>query len=152
MGLCNLSHHGVIAGFGVPGRAAADAYKAAGIPYCIIELNPKTVQRCEPSGIPIIEGDVTNEETLIDACVERADTLLLLVPHEKAVLAAIPIARRLNANLKIIARCAFISSGLQAIRRGANETIVAEQIVAGEVSRILGQELARQTHPVHEKV
>jgi voltage-gated potassium channel Kch len=91
--------------------------------------------------VPIIEGDVALEETLRQACVDRADTLLLLVPNEKAVLTAIPIARRMNENLKIIARCSFTSSGLKATRHGATETVIAEQVVAREVLRILDRQL-----------
>ncbi|HEV7298123.1 MAG TPA: NAD-binding protein [Tepidisphaeraceae bacterium] len=134
---CPLKNHAIIAGYGVPGRAAAEAYKNAGTAYCVIELNPATVDRCGHTGTPIIEGDVTDEATLRQAGAESADVLLLLVPNEKAVLAAIPIARRLNPNLKIVARCNYTSSGLEAQRRGANETIVAEQTVALEVLRLL---------------
>jgi voltage-gated potassium channel Kch len=134
---CCLTSHAVIAGFGVPGRAAADAYRAAGVSFCVVELNPATVQRCEHVGVPIIEGDVADEATLLRAGVPQAEVLLLLVPNDKAVLAAIPIARRLNGQMKIIARCSYISSGLEAHRRGADETIVAEQVVAREVIRLL---------------
>lgn len=134
---CCLTSHAVIAGFGVPGRAAADAYKAAGVSFCVVELNAATVLRCEHNGVPIIEGDVADESTLIRAGVPQAEILLLLVPNEKAVLATIPIARRLNPTIKIVARCAYISSGLEAHRRGADETIVAEQVVAREVLRLL---------------
>ncbi len=69
--------------------------------------------------MPIIQGDVADEATLRRAGVERADVLLLLVPDEKAVLAAIPLTRKLNRSLKIVARCAYTSSGLEAHRIGA---------------------------------
>lgn len=134
---CNLTSHAVIAGFGVPGRAAAEIYKAAGISYCVIELNPSTVERCGHTGVPIIQGTVADEQTLRRAGVERADVLLLLVPDEKAVMAAIPLARKLNSAMKIVARCSYTSSGLEAHRIGADETIVAEQVVAREVQRLL---------------
>ena len=134
---CCLTSHAVIAGFGVPGRAAADAYKAAGVSFCVIELNPTTVHRCEHVGVPIIEGDVSEEATLLRAGVPQADVLLLLVPNEKAVMTAIPIARRLNPTMKIVARCTYTSTGLEAHRRGADETIIAEQVVAREVLRLL---------------
>jgi voltage-gated potassium channel Kch len=139
---CCLASHAIIAGFGVPGRAAAEMYRAAGTSYCVIELNPTTVDRCGHTGTPIIEGDVADETTLRRAGVEHATVLLLLVPNEKAVLAAIPIARQLNPNIRIVARCTYTSSGLQAQRRGADETIVAEQVVAREVLRLLEAKMA----------
>jgi CPA2 family monovalent cation:H+ antiporter-2 len=131
-----LRGHTIIAGFGVPGRAAADACKEAGLDYCVIELNAETVRRCGHAGVPITEGDVADEHVLVHAGVEHATTLMLLVPNEQAVLTAVPIARRLNAGLYIVARCNYTSNGLEAHRRGANESIVAEQVVAQEVLRL----------------
>jgi CPA2 family monovalent cation:H+ antiporter-2 len=107
--------------------------------YCVIELNAETVRRCGHTGVPITEGDVADEAVLRHAGVQDASILLLLVPDEHAVLAATEIAHRLNPSLRIIARCTYTSSGLEAHRRGANETIVAEQVVAREVLRLLGQ-------------
>ncbi|MGH7177505.1 MAG: NAD-binding protein, partial [Tepidisphaeraceae bacterium] len=56
--------HAIIAGFGLPGRAAAERFDAAGVPYSIIELNPGTVERCAETGTMIIAGDVNEEATL----------------------------------------------------------------------------------------
>ena len=132
-----LSGHAVIAGFGVPGRAAGEALAARQIPFCVIELNPRTVERCAHVGVHIIAGDVCDEQTLRRAGVERATLLVLAVPSDPAVLEAVRIARSLNPSLRIIARCRFISSGMEAHRRGADEVVVEEQVVAMEFIRLL---------------
>ena len=61
------------------------------------------------------------------------------------VLEAISIARRLNPHIKILARCAFTSGGLQAAQRGADEVIVAEQAVAREFSHLISKHIP-QSH------
>lgn len=132
-----LNGHVVIAGFGVPGRAAAEFLAAHGTPFCVIELNPRTVERCSHVGVRIIEGDVCDEQTLRRAGVERATLLVLAVPSDPAVLEAVRIAHQLNPSLRIVARCRFISSGMEAHRRGAEEVIVEEQVVAHEITRVL---------------
>lgn len=132
-----LSGHAIIAGFGVPGRAIAEVLGARNVPFCVIELNPQTVQRCSLTGIQMIAGDVCDEQTLRDAGVERAALLALAVPSDPAVLAAIGVARRLNPSLRILARCRFISTGMEAHRRGADDVIVEEQIVATELTRAI---------------
>jgi voltage-gated potassium channel len=132
-----LTNHAIIAGFGVPGRVAADWLAEHGTPFCVVELNPTTVTRCGKYGVPIIAGDVNDEAILCQAGIERASTLILAVPNDQAVLSAITIARRLNPNIAVIARCNFISAGLQATRLGAREVIVAEQAVANELLRVL---------------
>ena len=133
----HLNNHTIVAGFGVPGRAAADWLIAHHTPYCVIELNPATVTRCDKYGVPIIAGDVNDEAVLRQAGIERATTLILAVPNDEAVLSAITIARKLNPGIAVIARCTFISAGLEATRRGAREVIIAEQIVANELLRVL---------------
>lgn len=143
----SLSGHAIIAGFGVPGRAAADVLAAQGVPFCVIELNPKTVERCSHIGVHIIAGDVCSEDTLRRAGVERSTLLILAVPNDNAVLEAVRLARRLNPALHIIARLRFISSGMEAHRRGASEVIVEEQVVAGEIARLLKAGAARARSP-----
>lgn len=135
----HLSGHAVVAGFGVPGRAAADALRAGGTPFCVIELNPATVARAGHAGVPIIEGHAADEGALRRAGIERAAILILAVPDEPAVLAAIPVARRLNPHVRILARCQFTSAGMEATRRGADAVVVAEQVVATALVDVLGR-------------
>jgi CPA2 family monovalent cation:H+ antiporter-2 len=132
----SLSGHAVIAGYGLPGRAVGDLLRARNIHYCVIELNADTVRRCEQT-VPIIEGDVVEEDTLRRAGIEKSWLLAITVPSDGAVLQAIAIARRLNPAIHIVARCRFISSGLQAHRAGANEVIVEEQAVASEFVKVI---------------
>jgi CPA2 family monovalent cation:H+ antiporter-2 len=132
-----LIDHAIIAGFGVPGRAVADELKKRGVRFCVIELNPETVRRCGHAGVPIIEGNVTDEAVLRQAGVGSASLIVLAVPNEPAVLAAVAICRRLNAAARIIARCTFTSGGMEAIRQGADHTVVAEQVVATALSDLI---------------
>jgi voltage-gated potassium channel Kch len=134
-----LNGHAIIAGFGVPGRAVADWLAARQVSFCVVELNPETVERCVHRGVHIIAGDVCNEQTLRDAGVDRATLLVLAVPSDPAVLEAVRVARRLSADVRIIARCRFISSGMEAHRRGANQVIIEEQVVGAEMTRLLDE-------------
>jgi voltage-gated potassium channel Kch len=133
----SLNGHAIIAGFGVPGRAVADFLGARQVSLCVIELNPQTVERCALRGVHIIAGDVCDEQTLRRAGVERATLLVIAVPSDPAVLEAVRVARRLSSQVRIIARCRFISSGMEAHRRGANEVVIEEQVVAAEMTRLL---------------
>jgi voltage-gated potassium channel Kch len=135
--ITGLHGHGVIAGFGVPGRAVAEWLKNHGVPFVVIEANEKIVSRCAKTGVQILYGDVRDEKLLRAAGIERASLFAIAVPAESASLEAVAIARRLNPNVRIIARCTYISGGLEATRRGAEETIVAEEVVATEFVRRL---------------
>lgn len=67
--------------------------------------------------------------------------LLILVPDEKAALEATRQARQLNPSIRILTRCHYTSSGIEAKAKGADDVIVAEQVVAAEASRVLTVEL-----------
>ena len=125
----------VIAGFGIPGRAVAEALTALKKSFCVIELNPATVHRCELGHVPIIEGDCRDPEILKRAGIERAREFIIVVPDEKAAIEATVQARRLSPSIRIITRCHYTSAGIEAKNRGADEVIVAEQVVAAEVVR-----------------
>jgi CPA2 family monovalent cation:H+ antiporter-2 len=132
-----LTGPAVIAGFGVPGRAVAEWMEARNISYTVIEQNELIVDRCSLTGTPIIPGDVRDEAVLRQAGIAGATIFAITVPVEPVVLAAVAMARRINPTIHIIARCTYISGGLEAHRLGANETIVAEEVAAREFVRRL---------------
>lgn len=143
-----LSGHAIVAGFGVPGRVIADWLAQHHMPYVVIEQNPSVVQRCGRGGVPIIEGDARDEQSLLRAGIERASLLALTLPDEAITLACVELAHRLNPQVKIFARCTYISGGLEAARRGAVETVVAEETVAREFIRLLdGGHASIRAHP-----
>jgi voltage-gated potassium channel Kch len=141
-----LSGHAVIAGFGVPGRAVADHLHAGGMSYCVVEKNVQTVDRCRKSGLLIAEGDAADPEVLRRAGIERAVLFVCAVPNDDAMYAAVAEARRLNPALRIIARCRYVSSGIEATRRGADEVVVEEKAVAQAFEALLAP--ASPTPPI----
>lgn len=127
----------IIAGYGVPGRSIAEYLTAQKIRFTIIERNPVTVKRCQVGGTRIIAGDARDADTLRKAEIHKASEIAVTIPDELAVLDVVEQARRLNPKVRIIARCNFISAGMEATRRGADEVIVAEQVVATDFRRAI---------------
>jgi len=132
-----LANHAIIAGFGVPGRAFAEWMTLHNMPHIVIEKNESIVARCAASKTLIIAGDIRSEHAMLHAGIKKASLLALTVPIETVVLEAVAIARRLNPTIRIIARVQYISAGLEAVRRGADEAVVAEELAAREFVRLL---------------
>jgi voltage-gated potassium channel Kch len=130
--------HAIIVGFGLSGRATANALIARKVPIYVIERNAETVRRCSIAGLRIVEGDATDEQVLRRAGIENAVFFAATMPNEHAVLEMVGLARRLNANVKILARCEYVSTGMKLTRRGADEVVVAEQVIAAEFGRLVG--------------
>jgi len=142
-----MTGHTIVCGYGLPGRAIVDILHTHGIPHCVIELNPDTVSRCSKIGTHIIAGSCSDPDVLQRAGIAGATTFVLAIPDDHAALEATQHARRMNPSIHIIARCHFTSAGIEAKARGANEVIVAEQLVATEMSRRMEQFLST---PVQE--
>ena len=129
--------HAIIVGFGLSGRAAANALLARKIPIYVIERNAETVKRCLVAGLSIVEGDATDEQVLRRAGIETAALFAATMPNEHAVMEMVAQARRLNPNVKIVARCEYVSTGMKLTRRGADEVVIAEQVIAAEFGRLV---------------
>ena len=142
-----LTGHAVIAGFGVPGRAVADLLHAQGMTFCVIEQNEETVERCRKSGLCMVEGDAGDSAVLRKAGLERAALFACTVPNDAAMYAAVAEARRVNPRLRIIARCRYVSSGIEATRRGADEVVVEEHAVAQAFEGLLTADPHSATPP-----
>ena len=131
--------HAIIAGYGVPGRAVGEWCKKQAIPFVVVELNEQIVERVSQSGVHVIQGSISEETTLREAGVERAVLLAITVPDDKAALAATTIAREANSSIRIITRCAYISVGMEASKRGADQVVIAEQVVAESFLSVLNE-------------
>ncbi len=129
--------HAVVAGYGVPGRNCADWLARHGWAFTVVERNEEIVGRCGKSGVPILPGDARDEATLRRAGIDRAAVVVVTIPVEAVVLEIVAAVRRLNPTVRILARLSYISSGFEAVRLGADDAVVAEELAAREFVRLL---------------
>lgn len=140
-----MENHVIIAGFGVGGRFIAEYLQERDVPFLVVETNPHTCDTQRNLGIPIIEGDIADEEVLRRAGVKSASVLALAIPDEDAALQATEKANAVRPDIHIIAATRYTSTGLQALQKGADEVIVAEQAVAQEFYRRIDKFMTSRT-------
>jgi CPA2 family monovalent cation:H+ antiporter-2 len=99
-----LRGHVVIAGGGSVGRSVADALTSLGLPYVLVDLDDRQVQRARSNGFPVIYGDAAQPVVLEAADIERARALLITLPAFADVRAIATAGRQLRPGLPIIAR------------------------------------------------
>jgi CPA2 family monovalent cation:H+ antiporter-2 len=129
--------HLIVIGFGVPGRAVADEARRQHLDVVVVEKNAQTVKRCHTAGVRMIVGDARDPLILKQAEINRAAAIVVAIPDEEAALQVTRLARALNAQAKILTRCHFTSAGFQAKDAGADEVVVAETVVAAQMSTVL---------------
>lgn len=139
-----MDNHVIIAGFGVGGRFIAQFLRERAIPFVIVETNAETCATQQALGAEVVYGDISDEEVQRKAGIKTACVLALSIPDEAAAVQATEIARRLRPKIHIIAATRYTSAGLQALQKGADEVIVAEQAVAMEFYRRISEYIAAQ--------
>jgi len=108
-----VANHVVVAGGGRVGRTIVDALTSVDRPFVLIELDDRRVQRARRDGLAVIYGDASHEVVLEAAHLSRACALLVTVPTYTDVRAIVQTARRIRADVPIVAR----ADGPDAIRK-----------------------------------
>ena len=123
----SLSKHVIICGFGRNGNQAAERLKAYNRPFVVIEKNREVIEKFEEE-ILFIEGDANEDDTLIEAGIDRAQYLITAMPDDAANLFVVLSARQLTKNLFIISRASQITSQKKLRLAGADKVIMPDKI------------------------
>jgi voltage-gated potassium channel len=99
-----LKDHFIICGYGRVGRRVADEFRAAGVPYIVIDFNDEAIEVANEQGELIIEGNATKDEDLEHAALERAKGLVAASDSDADNLYIVLSARSKRPDLQIVAR------------------------------------------------
>ena len=121
-----LSNHVIIAGFGLNGRNLSYVLKEAGIPYCVLELNPDTIKKAKEAGENIMFGDITRKEILHKLHIESAKVLVYAISDPQSTKASLQLVKRINPNIYTVVRTRYVAEVDGLIQLGADEVIPEE--------------------------
>jgi voltage-gated potassium channel len=93
----------------------------------VIEKNREVIEKFE-KGILFVEGDANEDDTLIEAGIDRAQYLITSLPDDAANLFVVLSARQLNKNLFIISRASQLTSQKKLRLAGADKVIMPDRI------------------------
>ena len=102
-----LSGHAVIIGYGLAGRKSAEGFEAAGIPYCVVDLNFKVIKELKARGINAVYGDASRDEILEAVGADLAKVVLIAVAGRHMVPAIIAALDRHHCKGQVIVRAVF---------------------------------------------
>ncbi|MBK7106787.1 MAG: cation:proton antiporter [Ignavibacteriae bacterium] len=118
-----LKNHTIIAGFGVNGKNISNVLKLIGIPFIIIEANPKTVRKYRKLNYPIYFGELDRKENLDSMGIINAALLVIAISDIEATQRAIKIAKSINPNIKLIVRANYVTQVEEMYKLGADLVI-----------------------------
>lgn len=123
-----MHNHIIICGFGRNGRQAALKLQDYGKPFVIIERDKEIIMRLQEDNMPYVLGNANEDETLIEAGIERASTLISALPSDADNLFVVLSARQINKSMSIISRASQETSYNKLKLAGANNVILPDKI------------------------
>ncbi|MGF1512652.1 MAG: potassium channel family protein [Elainellaceae cyanobacterium] len=128
--LNTLNQHYIICGFGRTGRNIAVEFAAEGIEFIVIDFSPDAIARAQQMDYIAITGDVTLDEILMRAGIERAACIVAALPSDAENLYTVLSAKSLNPQIRTIAR-ANTEEAVQKLQRGGADAVVSPHVTGG---------------------
>lgn len=127
--------YAVLCGYGRVGRLVAEALERRGLPYLVIEIDPRICRTLRERGIPVVQGPAESAYIRDRASLERAQVLILTLPDPFALQQVVHHVRADYPRLPIIARARTVAERAFLQSEGVSEIVVAETEVALEMAR-----------------
>jgi voltage-gated potassium channel len=127
-----LRDHFIICGYGRVGRRVAEEFRAAEVPYLVLDYHEDAVEAARRDDVLLIEGDATRDENLGHAGLDRARGLVAASDSDADNLYVVLSARSARPDLTIVARASRRDSERKLILAGADR-VVLPYTTAGQV-------------------
>jgi voltage-gated potassium channel len=132
----NLADHYVICGFGRVGRQVSRDLRTAGAPHVVVDNNPASHEVAHRSGVPFIDGEPADDDTLCAAGIERARGVLACVDSDADNVFICLTARQLRPDVLIVARASEEDTEAKLKRAGADRVISPYKASGSEMARL----------------
>jgi voltage-gated potassium channel len=127
-----LSHHFIICGYGRVGQRVAEEFRAADVPFVVLDFHEDAVEAAQEEGTLLVEGDATKDENLRKAGLERAQGLVAASDDDADNLYIVLSARSERPDLTIVARASGADAERKLVLAGADR-VVLPYTTAGRV-------------------
>jgi voltage-gated potassium channel len=124
-----MHDHVILCGYGRIGQEIAAQLLRDNIPLVVIETDSYRREIAESKGLKVLQSDATLDESLLDAGLNRCQSLVAALPGDAANLYVVLSARDLRPDCRLIARAS--SDEATAKLRLAGASVVVSPYVAG---------------------
>jgi voltage-gated potassium channel len=127
-----MRDHHIVCGAGATGWAVLRELATTERPLVVIEQAAERVRRIETEypNVPVIPGDFTDDQVLVQAGIARARGVVICTTIDKDALVTTITARQLNPNVRIIARAAN-ERGTARLRQAGADSVVSPALIGG---------------------
>ncbi len=127
----NLTNHYILCGFGRTGRQVASTLTTEEKDLIVIETNPDAVESAQALGYLVLQGSATLDETLREAGIERAHSIISALPSDAENLYTVLSAKTLNPKVRVVVR-ANSEEGTEKLKQVGADVVVAPYMAVGK--------------------
>ena len=135
--ISKLQNHIIVCGYGRVGRSAVTGLLDGRRQVVVIEKQEQKIQQVYDDGLLLVEGDATKDETLQEAGIDQAASILICTGDDTTNLFVVLSARTLNPNLYIVARAVDSENESKMRRVGANRVVSPYRIGGKHMANII---------------
>jgi voltage-gated potassium channel len=136
--ISKLNNHYIVCGGGQTGLPLIEELVKNKEATVLIESDETKVGVCKDiPDLLLIEGDATEDKTLIDAGIEKARGIIITLPSDKDTLYVTMTARMLNRSIRIISRIVDPNLEKKMIMAGANSVVSPNFIGAMRMASVM---------------
>ncbi|HKD95199.1 MAG TPA: potassium channel protein [Gaiellaceae bacterium] len=119
-----LHDHFIICGYGRVGQRVAEEFRAADVPFVVLDFHEDAVAAAQDDGTLLVEGDATHDENLRRAGLERAQGLVAASDSDADNLYVVLSARSERPDLTIVARASGTDAEKKLALAGADRVVL----------------------------
>ncbi|MGI9466991.1 MAG: potassium channel family protein [Rubripirellula sp.] len=135
--IMRLRDHAILCGFGRMGKKLAEELQAQGVEIVVVDQDSDAIDEAIHAGFCCVSGDATAEETLSEAGLTRASTLVSTFPNDAECVFITLTARDLNKKIRIIARAERESTEKKLLQAGADTIVMPTVVGARQMGRMI---------------
>ena len=135
-----MKDHVIICGFGRVGQLLASSLEQQTQPFVVVDSDNEKLEEARTLGYLCVDGDATEEVTLLAAGVERAKSVITTLPNDAANVFITLTSRNLGPQLQIISRADHETTEKKLRQAGADRIVLPAVVSARQMVRMI-------THP-----
>jgi voltage-gated potassium channel len=128
--ITQTSDHFIVCGFGRMGRIVCQELAAKPVPLVVVEKDLEVLQHPDAQQYLWVEGDATEDATLVQAGIKRARGLVAALSTDSDNVYVVLSGRELNPDLLIVARAEDERSERKLLHAGATR-VVSPYVIGG---------------------
>ncbi|MEZ5989696.1 MAG: potassium channel protein [Planctomycetota bacterium] len=135
--LMSLHDHFIVCGLGRMGRAVCRHLAQRRLPFAAIDRDPAKTLEAEKEGWPVLCGDATSDDTLLEVGITRARGMAVVLAEDADNLFVVLSARMLAPDLKLIARALDEGAATKMEKAGADRVVSLFATGASTLAQLL---------------